>query len=185
MPKIKEIAVTLACGVVTRTVTPEELATELELSTVRPALLALLLRRSGPQPVPAAGSPSGEPTEGARSFERSSGQSVGTNVRTDISGTRNVHERSFPERQQAPLREANALADRLARDLDDPASLAWYRQVAAALEEDLILDALHRALNVPAHRLRRSRAALFTSFVAPLVRQARSTQPYAPTPSPS
>ena len=67
MPKIKEIAVTLACGVVTRTVTPEELATELELSTVRPALLALLLRRSGPQPVPAAGSPSGEPTEGALS----------------------------------------------------------------------------------------------------------------------
>jgi hypothetical protein len=62
-------------------------------------------------------------------------------------------------------RTARYLADRL----DDAKSLRWYRLVAATLGASSVRDALVRALEVPRGEVRRSRAALFTALVRPLV----------------
>lgn len=185
MLSIQEMSVTIACGSRTRAVAPEALARQLGLATVRPALFALLLGPVDPQPVPIGSSPSGEPTEGERSFAPNVGTN-GTNVDVPqkyILG--NVSERSLPEGQEDFPESADALAKKLADALNDPGSLAWFRQVAETLDPLLVRHALVRALNVPPDRLRRSRAAYFTSIVAPLVRRSRLTQPYASTPSPT
>jgi hypothetical protein len=186
-----EITITLARGNITRAVTPEALARELGVATVQAALLALLLRPDDPELFHSRrSSPSGEPTEGERSLGPnvgSNGRNVGrnVNVQENIIGSPNVNERSFPEKREALSEDASVLATELADKLEDHESLPWFRQVAETLDPLLIRDALACALNLPAHRLRRSRAAYFTSIVAPFVRRTRSTQPYAQTPSAS
>lgn len=179
MPDIREISVTLVCGRFTRRVTPEALAREIGVPTVRPALLALLLRPGEPDASP-AGLPitPGEPTEGERSFVPIVPNVPIVNVQEYIfSG--NVPERSETNVPTHAILDAPAainaphrLAKRLAEELGDPGSLPWFERVAECLDERTVLDALDRALRVPGHAVRRSRAAYFTKIVAPLVRQA-------------
>lgn len=68
-----------------------------------------------------------------------------------------------------PVDDADRTARYLADRLDDPKSLRWYRLVCSALDATTVRDALVRALEVPRAEVRRSRAALFTSLVRPLV----------------
>ncbi|MCC7540581.1 MAG: hypothetical protein IT379_30480 [Deltaproteobacteria bacterium] len=176
MPDLRDIAITLACGRFVRRVTPEALAAALGLATVRPALLSLLLRPGEPDTVPAGPSPSGEPTEGERSF--------GTNVNVPeniLIG--NVHERALVPRTNVAPERARDLADHLAQALDDPASLLWFRKVVQSLDEATVTNALDRALRVPEHAIRRSRAAYFTGIVAPLLRRTPAAEAaHAPRP---
>jgi hypothetical protein len=191
---IHAISITLACGAVTRAVTPEALARELGLGTVRPALLALLLRPADPDAiavspavppstgegregvVPGPNVSAGNVSEGPNVTERTNGTNVGPNVTDNkyFLGP-NVTERSLPDKQEASSRntDADERARELADALGDPESLAWYRKVLAALSPDVVQDAVSTATSVPASKLRRSRAAYFTSIVAPLVREAR------------
>lgn len=75
------------------------------------------------------------------------------------------------------------IAHRLAADLRDSRSLAWYRRVARRLPLEVIQDALARALEPPEREVRRSRAALFTAIVKR--RLARLSTPDANTPHPA
>jgi hypothetical protein len=167
MSDVRDITITLVRGGVERTVTPEALASELGLESVRPALLALLLRPLRP---------SGEPTEGERSFV--------PNVNVENILPENVPERSFSTEHEASSKRAHALAEQLARELDDRGSLPWFERVATALDEQVVTDALARALQVPEHMIRRSRAAYFTAIVAPLLRRVPDADrpPHAPRP---
>lgn len=58
-----------------------------------------------------------------------------------------------------------ALATFLAERLRDWRSLGFYRKIARQLPESVVRDALARALDVPAHAIRRSRAAYFTTLI--------------------
>ena len=60
---------------------------------------------------------------------------------------------------------SEALATYLAERLHDWRSLAFYRKVARSLPEEVVRDALSRALDVPRHAIRRSRAAYFTTLI--------------------
>ena len=55
----------------------------------------------------------------------------------------------------------------LAQKLNDEKNLAFYKFVVRRLPEEIIRDALMRALDVPQRNIRRSRGALFASIVAP------------------
>jgi hypothetical protein len=55
----------------------------------------------------------------------------------------------------------------LAEKLHDEKNLAFYKFVVRTLPEDIVRDALMRALDVPQRNIRRSRGALFASIVAP------------------
>jgi hypothetical protein len=55
----------------------------------------------------------------------------------------------------------------LAEKLRDEKNLAFYKFVVRRLPEEIIRDALMRALDVPQRNIRRSRGALFASIVAP------------------
>lgn len=57
----------------------------------------------------------------------------------------------------------------LADALDDRKSLAWYRKVVAELPHEVVRDAFVRARDTRREDIRRSRAALFTSIVRPLL----------------
>jgi len=64
----------------------------------------------------------------------------------------------------------------LARQLDDERSLAFYQCAVREVPEHIIRDALTRSLDVPRRDVRRSRAALFTSIIRPLLPKRNSTQ---------
>jgi len=64
----------------------------------------------------------------------------------------------------------HSLAEYLADRLDDRRSIAWYRLVASTVGEGVIQDALAKALDVPASRIRKSRGALFTTLIRRHVR---------------
>jgi hypothetical protein len=63
--------------------------------------------------------------------------------------------------------DSERLADYLATRLGDEKSLAFYGLVARSVPREVIGDALGRALDVPRHNVRRSRAALFTALIRP------------------
>jgi hypothetical protein len=67
----------------------------------------------------------------------------------------------------SPEDKPERIADYLATRLGDEKSLAFYELVAREVPREVIRDALTRALDVPPSKLRRSRAALFTSIVRP------------------
>ncbi len=61
----------------------------------------------------------------------------------------------------------------LAQKLDDERNLDFYKFVVRRLPEEIIRDALMRALDVPQRNIRRSRGALFASIVAPELKARR------------
>ena len=63
--------------------------------------------------------------------------------------------------------EVERMACYLTDRLDDPKSLAFYRRVVASLPAEIVRDALTRALDLQPAKVRRSRAAYFTSLVQP------------------
>lgn len=178
MSKIHDILVTLACGTVTRAVTPEELAAEVRLPSVRPALLALLLRPVDPQAVHSRQpSPLGEGGEGERSVGRNVERldpSVGPDVSPKRISGANVAERPAAGQVMLLSEGIEVLAQEVAAALDDPTSVGWYRQAATELGSSVVRAILRQTLEVPAWKLRRSRAAYFTGICSRLIREARS-----------
>jgi hypothetical protein len=83
----------------------------------------------------------------------------------------NLNTRSFRDggsKGEGVLRpEVERIACYLTDRLDDAKSLAFYRLVAARVPEEIIRDALSRALDLPPAHVRRSRAAYFTSLIRP------------------
>jgi hypothetical protein len=67
--------------------------------------------------------------------------------------------------QTEPVDDPEALAAFLAECLHDWRSLGFYRKVARLLPESVVRDALTSALDVPAHAIRRSRGAYFTTLI--------------------
>ena len=90
-----------------------------------------------------------------------------------------------------PVDDSEALAAFLAERLRDWRSLGFYRKVARMLPESVVRDALTRALDVPAHAIRRSRGAYFTTLIVkslPTVRRSsrsNSSTPLYDPPIPS
>ena len=64
----------------------------------------------------------------------------------------------------------------LAQKLNDEKNLAFYKFVVRRLPEEIIRDALMRALDVPGKNIRRSRGALFASIMAPHLKARRRKQ---------
>jgi hypothetical protein len=65
--------------------------------------------------------------------------------------------------------DGDGFASYLADALADAKSLAWYRKVVATLPREVVQDAFARARDARREDIRRSRAALFTSIVRPLM----------------
>lgn len=63
------------------------------------------------------------------------------------------------------LEDVHRMASYLADRLGDAHSLAWYRKVAAGVSASVIHEALTQVLDVPADRIRKSRAAYFTALI--------------------
>lgn len=63
----------------------------------------------------------------------------------------------------------------LADALGDPQSLAFYAKVVSHVPSDVIHQVLRRALELPAAKVRRSRAAYFTTIIGPHLLQFSST----------
>ncbi len=61
----------------------------------------------------------------------------------------------------------------LAEKLRDEQNLAFYKFVVRRLPEEIVRDALMRALDVPQRNIRRSRGALFASILAPYLKTRR------------
>jgi hypothetical protein len=62
----------------------------------------------------------------------------------------------------------------LADKLNDEHNLAFYKFVVRRLPENVIRDALTRALDTPLRSIRRSRGALFASIVSPHLKNRRT-----------
>ncbi len=71
----------------------------------------------------------------------------------------------------------------LAEKLNDEKDLAFYKFVVRRLPEEIIRDALMRALDVPQRNIRRSRGALFASIVAPELKARRRTRTHSSSPA--
>ncbi len=65
----------------------------------------------------------------------------------------------------------------LAAKLNDERNLAFYKFVVRRLPEDVIRDALTRALDTPLRNIRRSRGALFASILSPHLKNRRRSKP--------
>lgn len=61
----------------------------------------------------------------------------------------------------------------IAQKLNDEHNLAFYAFVLRRVPEDVVRDAMVRALDVPARNIRRSRGALFASILAPHLKKRR------------
>ena len=71
----------------------------------------------------------------------------------------------------------------LAQKLNDEENLSFYKFVVRRLPEEIIRDALMRALDVPQRNIRRSRGALFASIVAPELKARRRTRTHSSSPA--
>lgn len=91
-------------------------------------------------------------------------------------GTGGEFEEERSDARELVHTRATYLADLFA----DRRNLAWYVQVAATLRSEEIDDAVARARDVPASRLRTTRARYFTALVRDRVKARRnSSNPYA------
>jgi hypothetical protein len=80
-----------------------------------------------------------------------------------------------------PVDDVDNFAGYLADAFDDAKSLAWYRKVVRTLPRPVVQDALVRTREARRSDIRRSRAALFTSIVRPLMPPKPSSR-YANSP---
>ena len=85
-------------------------------------------------------------------------------------------------RDGSPQADVEADASFIADAFDDRGSLAWYRVVVGTVPREFLWDAFARARDVGRCKLRRSRAALFSSIVRGHVDRKRGRgRPLAPT----
>ncbi len=75
------------------------------------------------------------------------------------------------DQTEAVDRRCKALV--IARQLNDEKNLAFHEFVLRRVPEDVVRDALVRALDVPLRNVRRSRGALFASILAPHLKKRR------------
>lgn len=187
MTPFPELVVTLAVGERRRSFPGDDLERLLPSPGLRLRLIALLFGPLASDPAPAlepdlepTAAPGPEPNHpqlvhgeaGGRGEERLPG-SLETPTKKNFSG---VGVRGGEgcrgeagARWGQPVDDAERTARYLADRLDDPKSLRWYRLVTTTLGASTVRDALVRALEVPRGEVRRSRAALFTALVRPLV----------------
>ncbi len=76
--------------------------------------------------------------------------------------------------------DVDNFASYLADALDDRKSFAWYCKVVAHLPREVVLDAFQRARDTRRQDIRRSRAALFTSIVRPLMNPTLCPRDFTP-----
>lgn len=97
----------------------------------------------------------------------------GGGVRSERSGTfdQDLESRSERERSAVGGASERAIADRLARALDDTENFAAILTLVRAYPEPLLDEALRRTLAVPADRIRGTRGAIFTGILRKLAGQ--------------
>ncbi len=84
-----------------------------------------------------------------------------------LKGVRGTRGEGENDAQSRDVDNSERIARHVAAALNDEKSIAWYRIVARRVGQDIIREALSRALDVPARDLRRSRGAIFTALVRP------------------
>jgi hypothetical protein len=137
-----------------------------DASSLSPTIRVELLRRLYPQSASNARAPNVSDNVQERSF-RAFPESFGT-------------ERGSEVRYQSPRELIHMRAIYLADLFRDRANFAWYAQVAARLRGEEIDEAVALARDVPASRLRTTRARYFTALVRDRVKARRnSPNPYA------
>jgi len=179
-----DVVITVELGGRRRQITATALASALGKSaaSVREGLLRLLYQ----------GSLGHVPAPGDDEYPQEEGDSRGRSLPSVRKRNGDKQIRSYPfgedggpgEETPIAVDKSERLADYLADVLRDDKSLAFYKLVAAAVPHEVVREALDRALDVPRHQVRRSRAAIFTALVLPHLRAHRrgapGTSPHSP-----
>lgn len=165
------LRITLSLGSRTRDVAIDAMAEALRSSDPYPALVKLLL-----DPNPQLMNKGRETTEsGVLSLPATVNDDKDLLPNSFSTVTvRNRRESRGRERVEL-VDDSEALAAFLAERLHDWRSLGFYRKVARMLPESVVRDALTRALDVPAHAIRRSRGAYFTTLIVKSLPTARQS----------